>query len=42
MNAKKKKDLSLHPLSFKEAVSDLLKVRPQPKAKPKLEKKKKG
>jgi hypothetical protein len=33
--------LSLHPLSFKEAVSDLLKVKPQPKPKPKAKAKRK-
>jgi len=27
-----KKNLSLHPLKFKEAVADLLKVKPEPKA----------
>jgi len=39
MNTKKKKELSLHPLHFKEAVSDLLKVKPRPKPKPEKEKK---
>jgi hypothetical protein len=28
-----KKPLSLHPLRFKEAVADLLKIRPEPKGK---------
>jgi len=30
--------LSLHPLPFKEAVADLLKVKPEPKAKPRRRK----
>jgi hypothetical protein len=31
----KAKTISLNPLTFKEAVSDLLKVKPEPKEKPK-------
>lgn len=36
------KKLSLHPLKFKEAVSDLLKVKPQPKKKRRAPKKRKS
>ena len=32
------KKLSLKPLSFKEAVSDILKVKPEPKKKPQTKK----
>jgi hypothetical protein len=38
---KKTSQLSLSPLKFREAVSDLLKVKPEPKSKNKAKKRKK-
>jgi hypothetical protein len=41
MQREKKSRLSLAPLKFKEAVSDLLKIKPEPKEKPNRKDKKK-
>jgi hypothetical protein len=41
MQREKKARLSLAPLEFKEAVSDLLKIKPEPKANPKVRRKRK-
>jgi hypothetical protein len=41
MKNKKRQSITLSPLKFREAVADLLKVKPEPKAKSKAERKRK-